>query len=1327
MDDTQDHISHDADNDKHLQIREYQVEMVNKSLEGNTIVVMPTGTGKTQIAVHRILAEIDKGIPDKLIWFLCPTIALCEQHLQTMTAHFPPMWCRSFTSHDNVDHWDSIETWSLALSNVKIAVSTYQVLYDALVHVFVDMARLSLIIFDEAHHCSENHPANKIMREYYHPQSESADQQRPAILGLTASPIFSDLSTVRHSYALLLRFTNQPLIVLRLPSCNSLISPTLPPILERLQEFLSSPCKPGTGLRKKGKELHRFVKQAERINRDLGAWAATNYIQVSIAQFKKAMRINAERTNTTNSERESAMEMLCELGILEEFGKLIGSEDVSPMGQCLLDALIEEHREGFRALIFVSERATVLALKWLIENHPSTRKLFCCGTFVGMSRIQYTKTKLGDVHDIRSQMETLQKFRDGLLDVIITTDALEEGIDIPACNTVINFNCTLNMKSFIQRRGRAREKCSKFIVTLEDEDDVKKVRLLQTMEIELVRELQDERRKVPPHGLEDGEWLMDSLTFHVPTTGARLTMGNAISHLSRFCSTLPAQPYVTSKPLFSCETNEHGQVQAMVKLPSNLDPSLHTFKSLRRWAKKKWAKEDAALEAYKALFHAGLVNGHLLPLQLSDILDKDLLPRSHYLVPEQLDPWLDVAVRWNLGGELFSHELHIIRPQKENIKLFLVLPVPLRMVIHIPLFSGPGAKFMAVVSSAESITTDIPTCQKVTHLILQSVHRGPGDQANVDYVNILIPDRDVIAISEFLERHSGTRSLEDCLQQGQALPSALGLLRRVTKPSRPLIVEPSEVKGYHGPYSDRESLNIKGRTQPLTRRRNFLHDDKIATTPPTEHHQIGVDSQHSLERLAAGEYVVDRLPSVYAEVALLAPSIFHQIGVYLIAEKLRTQIFSSRPVANFERMDLLCIAVNPTDIVHRSEFRTMAFIGDAIIKFLIVRQLFLHHTMWHEGLLTGVKDSIVSDAGLAAAVCQSRFGQYLITRQFNGKRWRPTFVSTVVSMGSTQTSQRHVGAATAADMAKALVGAAFLDNGENQAAVCVAAMVPKIKSWNTSSLHDGTYLKSRPRKIQGAAAVVDLEDLLGYTFSDRSLAIEAMTHPSCIGVYGTTSYRRLSFLGIGILEWVVVSYLHRQKRLISSKRLQSLKSAVTNNMFLAFICLLFYHETEYDTIESDDKGFPHTVRCNHRVTIHDFLRSQSDTLTAKLYDFKRSSSGNLHAIQEDLWQKGVYPWARLSVFRDVNVLSDIVQSLFGAIYTDSLASLPKCEALAERLGILPLLEHLISYDVTDKQWMTTKYSVIVDGLEVVMVKGKQKLYCISCAGGAEEVKPRNTS
>jgi hypothetical protein len=41
-----------------------------------------------------------------------------------------------------------------------------------------------------AHHCVRNHPANKIMKNFYHSKKVKLDSiNRPKILGLTASPI----------------------------------------------------------------------------------------------------------------------------------------------------------------------------------------------------------------------------------------------------------------------------------------------------------------------------------------------------------------------------------------------------------------------------------------------------------------------------------------------------------------------------------------------------------------------------------------------------------------------------------------------------------------------------------------------------------------------------------------------------------------------------------------------------------------------------------------------------------------------------------------------------------------------------------------------------------------------------------------------------------------------------------------------------------------------------------------------------------------------------------------------------------------------------------
>ena len=52
------------------------------------------------------------------------------------------------TGNDNVDTWEA-PIWEAVLDGVRIVVSTYQILLDALSHAFVRMDQLALIVFDE--------------------------------------------------------------------------------------------------------------------------------------------------------------------------------------------------------------------------------------------------------------------------------------------------------------------------------------------------------------------------------------------------------------------------------------------------------------------------------------------------------------------------------------------------------------------------------------------------------------------------------------------------------------------------------------------------------------------------------------------------------------------------------------------------------------------------------------------------------------------------------------------------------------------------------------------------------------------------------------------------------------------------------------------------------------------------------------------------------------------------------------------------------------------------------------------------------------------------
>jgi hypothetical protein len=129
------------------------------------------------------------------------------------------------TGLDNVNFWSSKDVWDAALANQHGVISTPQVLLDALQHAFFSLRDISLLVFDEAHHCVKDHPTNLIMRSFYHPLRMENDGNLPHILGLTASPM--------------LRSQIKAIVDLEQSLCALCRSPTVN--LEEYREFVHFP------------------------------------------------------------------------------------------------------------------------------------------------------------------------------------------------------------------------------------------------------------------------------------------------------------------------------------------------------------------------------------------------------------------------------------------------------------------------------------------------------------------------------------------------------------------------------------------------------------------------------------------------------------------------------------------------------------------------------------------------------------------------------------------------------------------------------------------------------------------------------------------------------------------------------------------------------------------------------------------------------------------------------------------------------------------------------------------------------------------------------
>ncbi|XP_022645213.1 endoribonuclease Dicer-like isoform X2 [Varroa destructor] len=78
-----------------------------------------------------------------------------------------------------------------------------------------------------------------------------------------------------------------------------------------------------------------------------------------------------------------------------------------------------------------------------------------------------------------------------------------------------------------------------------------------------------------------------------------------------------------------------------------------------------------------------------------------------------------------------------------------------------------------------------------------------------------------------------------------------------------------------------------------------------------------------------------------------------------------------------------------------------------------------------------------------------------------------------------------------------------------------------------------------------------IENILGYVFQNKVLALQAITHPSCQAHRLTDTNCRLAFLGEGLLDFLITVYIYRMNLKLDQGQLTDLRAALTNSQILA--------------------------------------------------------------------------------------------------------------------------------------------------------------------------------
>ncbi|KAK1983184.1 RNase3 domain-containing protein [Colletotrichum cereale] len=1282
-----------------MNARAYQTEMFAQSMRQNIIVAMDTGSGKTQVAVLRIRAEVERTKSKHIVWFLAPTVSLCAQQFAVLQSQIPEVQIKFLSGDDNVDSWSDQRTWDQVLHNVRIVVSTYQILLDALSHAFVRMGRLSLIVFDEAHNCIGKSPGSKIMTVFYHGE-KSKGRYTPHILGLTASPTFgSKVEGINALEATLDAVCKSPTMH-RSDLLACVKKPTMGYISFQPQRCYDPPSSLRSlrkailcldiledpyilHLQSEGTERsHRalmaaveshdtyiqnqmtsFGRQANQIFNDLGPWAAEYYIWVVKSRFKSALRSQSIWLDTwKDGEKEYLAKILDQVECHCPSEETIGRDVLSEKVFVLIEQLLQDKAE-IMGIVFVRERATVSVLCHLLASHKLLRARYRIGAMVGTSQFQARKRDIWDLS--RSEdLQSLHQFRTGKTNLLIATSVLEEGIDVPACNVVLCFDNPPNLKSFIQRRGRARMKDSKLLMLHDSSGSTQ--REWEAMEAEMKSQYEEQERELEHlQEVENTEESAD-MSFMINQTGAVLDPDNAKQHLDHLCRILSPGEFIDWRPDYIIKklgTGDAPDLRATVVLPSYLPSHVRTAESQKAWKSEKNATKDAAFQAYVALYKAGLVNDNLLPFRPEDFVPGIGKVPAILQVNGLLNAWVRVAEAWKLGDSLRSTRI-LLKDSDGALQgeYEMVIPVWIpglqTMPVHLDYHTSWSLEFGEQLPIDELNGKD----DTAVLLALPYSHRWmPTDAQQV--VRFSVADGADISITqigakEFVQGQMSAHDLTCFIRDQSGCPHTYdGII-----PNKPTVQYVQKTfYEFEAAPEDVPYIALK----KWSRRSDFLHR-------PQSGPGQSPSSSKSYNRVYPMPWAkVDTIPAKYAQFGVLIPSILHRIETHLVARELSLGLL--RPLAISDPA-LVLTAISTGSAAEPTNYERNEFLGDSILKFSATINVAALNPHWPERLLSFHKDGIVSNSTLCKAAIKHGLDRYILTKPFTGQKWRPIYVDDVLGRGEDK-STRKMSTKTLADIVEALIGASMIDGGLDKALKCMSIFLQQI-NWRTPDSCRLALYDVSPPDVELPSTLEPLEQLIGYEFDKKALLIQAMTHASFSLGNPFGCLERLEFIGDSVLDYVIVNRLFAVEPPLPHQTMHLLKTAMVNGDFLGFLSLE-QSVSQVEVLLGDHTGKePNLRHSRFALPLWKFMRHQSPAIGLEQISVHKRYTALRDQVIDSMERGKTYPWALLARMQLRKFYSDIFESLLGAVYIDS-GDLGLCARVVERFGIAGYLDRIL--------------------------------------------------
>jgi dsRNA-specific ribonuclease len=760
---------------------------------------------------------------------------------------------------------------------------------------------------------------------------------------------------------------------------------------------------------------------------------------------------------------------------------------------------------------------------------------------------------------------------------------------------------------------------------------------------------------------------------------------NAQPFLAYFCDT-GSSAYTSNQPEYIINRQELApgivQVTAKVVLPSYIDPSLRVAHSKSKWTTEKAAKRDAAFQAYVALYKKGMVDDNLMPLHRKKYAHSTTTAQEKQpkliQVSECWNPWHAIAQLRRDDLPLIPTRVQFDQPNPLSVpEMMLLLPSRIPCGWEFDLFWNQDVTLKARISNERDTNLDFDSRQaaRFTHELFLTAYQNRMTSPDVDFLTLFWPTQAIqLPIEEFLSSIKGKIGpFTDTNRFTVEQMRELGMARTTERYSRPFIIEQVVKKtsadvvmqDTETPADAIEPIkpepHFQGTTLP--KRTDFLHQIPQSEMLPLAH------TAQQLEPVRICH--IDRMPAKFAKFALFIPSITHKIEVLFIAERLARTVLKR---VEFSNLAHVLTAISASSAHEENDYQRYEFLGDSLLKLITSIHLVVNNPLWHEGLLSAAKDTIVSNGRLYRTALDLGLDRFILTKSFTGRKWRPSYVSqfeTVVE------EKRELSTKTLADVVEALLGAAFLDGGYEKLESCAKIVLPE-RAWSSIGDDVRTLYEVALSSDQAALhpKLRQMEEMLGYKFNKPSVLFEALTHPCSND--GAPTYQRLEFLGDSLLDHFVVQEFFNHPEKLTHQEMHLMRTTVVNAHFLGFLCQSLYITEQRTEPAEPGKAHISTISTEHKLYLWQLMRHGAswEIMNAQQETKTRYEAWG-PAVHEALNHSKTYPWPALFRINASKFFSDMIESILGAIFVDSKGSLDASRQFLERIGVLPCLRRII--------------------------------------------------